>query len=476
MPTSSGEAFRDLRRIVSNKFKGKGYFRRHPRRGYLPVGSTNTPSKSQDGDDSIATTNSATASATHTPAHGGVYHSMRAQSTPPRGPPPVMDQSASSVGGGGSRSGTLNTTKNADDALDAATYGARIVNNNENDLSTSSSPPSMPANGTTNTRTTGLPNAAAGFAPDKENALLLSGERDEHSLIKRYCDVLQKQQHVDKGGAEDINDVLVLNRALLSGPESVMQTAERGVRYESHDYLRQLQQDHDRLLHEFELLHYGQQQLQMQNGDQSRIPTTNAAEFSPFEEQQLFMQQQQLQQQYQQQNEDSFSAATAASDVLTTERRALQMEKTRMEAQMRMLQDHNRQLDAQLKRIKSLISDAQGAAALTATATGEEHYPAYAATIMNGMAQSRGIAYGHQQADRHNYSAGYGDAANNLLFTSPLSPHSQTFSSGITRPAAAGGTLPYAGGGFGSQHAAARAGSFRHNREGKSAKMKNGVF
>ena len=35
--TSSGEDVRDLSRIIRNKFKSKRYFKKHPKRGYLPV-------------------------------------------------------------------------------------------------------------------------------------------------------------------------------------------------------------------------------------------------------------------------------------------------------------------------------------------------------------------------------------------------------------------------------------------------------
>jgi len=35
--TSSSENMRDLTKVLKNKFRSKGYFKKHPRLGYLPV-------------------------------------------------------------------------------------------------------------------------------------------------------------------------------------------------------------------------------------------------------------------------------------------------------------------------------------------------------------------------------------------------------------------------------------------------------
>ncbi|XP_055333361.1 dystrophin-like isoform X2 [Paramacrobiotus metropolitanus] len=125
---------------------------------------------------------------------------------------------------------------------------------------------------------------------------------------------------------DDEHDLIARYSSILNGTPSaqttgqVLQTVEREEKQEMEEYLRQLQMDHDKLIQELEHTRYLHESM--------------------------------------------------PNDDLVAEASILREDKSRLEARMKILEDHNRQLDAQLKRIKNLVDETHERNAATLPANG----------------------------------------------------------------------------------------------------------
>uniref|UniRef100_A0A2C9KGM6 Dystrophin n=1 Tax=Biomphalaria glabrata TaxID=6526 RepID=A0A2C9KGM6_BIOGL len=292
--TTSGEDVRDFSKVFKNKFKSKRHFKKHPRRGYLPVDSH------LEGD----TLESPNPSPQHSISQD--MHSRLEMMS--------------------SRSQTSMSSKSEDKKLiagpDNKTNGIQVTFQSEPNKSDS----------------------------DQHKTVSNSSVSDEHSLIQMHSSLLAKQSGIETNSPiaamikskyiikrEDEHHLIAQYCSSLNGdpsthalksPMQIMMAVDADQRQELETMIHDLEEENRTLQAEYDRLRQASQQR---------------SESAP----RLF-------------GEEDGANNGNRDEEMMAEAKLLRHHKGRLEARMRVLEDHNQQLEAQLGRLRQLLDQPPG--------------------------------------------------------------------------------------------------------------------
>ncbi|XP_005109268.1 dystrophin isoform X7 [Aplysia californica] len=260
--TTSGEDVRDFSKVFKNKFKSKRHFKKHPRRGYLPV-------ESHLEGDSLESPNPS-------PQHS-ISQDMHSR----------LEMLTSRIAEVEQRQGAPSDVDDDEEH--------KLIAQASNTLSTS--------------------------RPEEEHRLIsektkaLSNQReDEHHLIAQYCSSL-------KGDPSS---------HALKSPMQIMMAVDADQRQQLENMIRDLEDENKTLQVEYDRL----QQAAQQRSDTSFLLLSS-------------------------EENNGGEASGDHNEEMMAEAKLLRQHKGRLEARMRVLEDHNQQLESQLGRLRQLLVQPQ---------------------------------------------------------------------------------------------------------------------
>ncbi|XP_005109269.1 dystrophin isoform X8 [Aplysia californica] len=259
--TTSGEDVRDFSKVFKNKFKSKRHFKKHPRRGYLPV-------ESHLEGDSLESPNPS-------PQHS-ISQDMHSR----------LEMLTSRIAEVEQRQGAPSDVDDDEEH--------KLIAQASNTLSTSSK---------------------EGHKANCENSKVLSDQReDEHHLIAQYCSSL-------KGDPSS---------HALKSPMQIMMAVDADQRQQLENMIRDLEDENKTLQVEYDRL----QQAAQQRSDTSFLLLSS-------------------------EENNGGEASGDHNEEMMAEAKLLRQHKGRLEARMRVLEDHNQQLESQLGRLRQLLVQPQ---------------------------------------------------------------------------------------------------------------------
>ncbi|XP_055889039.1 dystrophin-like isoform X6 [Biomphalaria glabrata] len=324
--TTSGEDVRDFSKVFKNKFKSKRHFKKHPRRGYLPVDSH------LEGD-TLESPNPSPQHSISQDMHSRLemMSSRIAEVEQRQGAPLDMQDehkliSEASKTLNSSRSQTSMSSKSEDKKLiagpDNKTNGIQVTFQSEPNKSVS----------------------------DQHKTVSNSSVSDEHSLIQMHSSLLAKQSGTETHSPiaamikskyiikrEDEHHLIAQYCSSLNGdpsthalksPMQIMMAVDADQRQELETMIHDLEEENRTLQAEYDRLRQASQQR---------------SESAP----RLF-------------GEEDGANNGNRDEEMMAEAKLLRHHKGRLEARMRVLEDHNQQLEAQLGRLRQLLDQPPG--------------------------------------------------------------------------------------------------------------------
>ncbi|XP_059157467.1 dystrophin-like isoform X5 [Physella acuta] len=262
--TTSGEDVRDFSKVFKNKFKSKRHFKKHPRRGYLPVDSH------LEGD-SLESPNPS-------PQHS-ISQDMHSR----------LEMMSSRIAEVEQRQGAPSDIHDEH----------KLIAQASQKLST--------------TRTEEIKKPSDLYPSDSIKQTSESHTReDEHHLIAQYCSSLNGDP----------------SSHALKSPMQIMMAVDAEQRHELEHMIRDLEEENKTLQAEYDRLRQASQQ---RSGSSPRLYG----------------------------EEEGLNGSNNRDEEMLAEAKLLRHHKGRLEARMRVLEDHNHQLEAQLGRLKQLLDQPQ---------------------------------------------------------------------------------------------------------------------
>ncbi|CAL1537370.1 unnamed protein product [Lymnaea stagnalis] len=312
--TTSGEDVRDFSKVFKNKFKSKRHFKKHPRRGYLPVDSH------LEGD-TLESPNPSPQHSISQDMHSRLemMSSRIAEVEQRKGPPSDIHDDEHKLIAEASK--TLNKSRNGESRpnLDQTSPKTDQVKLKPEQTIT--------VNMTSNTDEHNLIR--------KHSATLVkSSVTDEHAMIRSHSATIIKSKYIIK--REDEHHLIAQYCSSLNGdpsshalksPMQIMMAVDADQRQELESMIRDLEEENKTLQAEYDRLRQASQQR---------------SDSSP----RLF--------------DELDSNGGNRDEEMIAEAKLLRHHKGRLEARMRVLEDHNQQLEAQLGRLRQLLDQPPG--------------------------------------------------------------------------------------------------------------------
>ncbi|XP_012946043.2 dystrophin [Aplysia californica] len=316
--TTSGEDVRDFSKVFKNKFKSKRHFKKHPRRGYLPV-------ESHLEGDSLESPNPS-------PQHS-ISQDMHSR----------LEMLTSRIAEVEQRQGAPSDVDDDEEH--------KLIAQASNTLSTSRP---EEEHRLISEKTKALSNQSKeGHKANCENSKVLSDQRkDEHKVIAddpRVLDLSKERQEEHKR-ISDYSKVLSTRREdehhliaqycsslkgdpsshALKSPMQIMMAVDADQRQQLENMIRDLEDENKTLQVEYDRL----QQAAQQRSDTSFLLLSS-------------------------EENNGGEASGDHNEEMMAEAKLLRQHKGRLEARMRVLEDHNQQLESQLGRLRQLLVQPQ---------------------------------------------------------------------------------------------------------------------
>ncbi|GFR63451.1 dystrophin, partial [Elysia marginata] len=290
--TTSGEDVRDFSKVFKNKFKSKRHFKKHPRRGYLPVEAH------LEGDSLESPNPSPQHSISQDMHHRLEMMSSRIAEVEKRqGEPGDMNRKTTSV----------QVEVRKDNSTSGPTSNSTKEEHSLIQKHSSSLAKSKGVSRDTNDEHSLIKNHSSSLSKARE---------DEHHLIAQYCSSLNGDP----------------SSHALKSPMQIMMAVDADQKQELETMIRDLEAENKTLQAEY---------------DRLRQAAAQRAEIPP--------------QELTAAEEAEVKARTGSSDhpqsteEMLAEAKLLRHHKGRLESRMRVLEDHNQQLEAQLARLRQLL-------------------------------------------------------------------------------------------------------------------------